>query len=448
MYVPSKTYERSLREYVNGYLDCLRSQTRYYGEQSYQYVCGLFQSERRNIEKMSEEILDSDAQGLHHFISNSPWDWDPLLDNLCWDSYQGLVSGAKEIGLILDESGWKKQGKHSVGVSRQYLGSLGKVDNGQVAVLGSLCQGDQALLVDFHLYLPKSWTEDAARCDSVGIPSDRQVMKTKPELAQDLVERMWNRGLEVAWVGADAAYGHDRVFRRWLDDQGQFYLLDVHADQQVYLEDPKPYLPEAKAGKGRSTSRLKAKSESVKAQELWKEFQEEATLYRFRKGSKGYLKRKVWTQKIYTWDGKETQARAETLIISCEANGSNLKYSLANHPVAEYPDKKLLFFQMQRFWVEQSIKEAKSELGMHQYQVRTWRAWHHHMALTCLALAFMFQTQKIYKDDVPLLSCNDIRLILCKALPKKADSEEIAWMIIKQRHIRRQADIDRYYKNQ
>ena len=155
------------------------------------------------------------------------------------------------------------------------------------------------------------------------------------------------------------------------------------------------------------------------------------------------MKRKVWTQEIYTWDGQEEKAQPETLIISTEVNGQDPKFSLANNRLRNLSDQQLLYRQMQRFWVEQSIKDAKSELGMEQYQVRTWKAWHHHMALTCMALLYMIKIRISYRDEIPLLSCNDIRFILAQALPRKATAEQIALDIVFERHKRRQDDIDR-----
>jgi len=248
------------------------------------------------------------------------------------------------------------------------------------------------------------------------------------------------------WVSADGAYGHDSKFRRWLDDERQFYVLDIHASDHVYLEDPCPYLPATGEGKGRPRTRLQTDHTRLTVEHLWQQIgQDQAQLCAVRPGSKGLLKRKVWTQEVYTWDGQEDHARKETLIVSVQPDGSNLKFALANNHLAQLPPQELLYRQMQRFWVEQSIKEAKSELGMHQYQVRSWRAWHHHMALTCLALLFMHKIKQTYTEELPLLSCADIRTILAVALPQKMTHEQIAWEIIRARHKKRQADIDRFY---
>ena len=446
MYVKEESLSVQLRSHVCEYGDLLRSKTRSYLTQSHQYLCGLFQSGKRNIEQMSETVPDTDYQRLHHFISESPWDWEPVLDRLNLEAYGGLVGGQRGIGYIIDESGWKKQGDHSVGVARQYLGSLGKVDNGQVAVVGSLCRGRDALLVDFSLYLPQSWTSAASRCEKAQIPASDRAFLTKVERAHQLVQRAWDRGLELDWVGADAAYGHDSKFRRWLDEHAQFYVLDIHANDQVYLEDPCPYLPTSSEGKGRPRSRLQTDHSTLAVEHLWQQMgREHAELCGVRPGSKGLLKRKVWTREVYTWDGKQEQARQETLIVSVQPDGANIKYSLANNQIAQLSDKELLFRQMQRFWVEQSIKEAKSELGMHHYQVRNWVAWHHHMTLTCMALLFMHKIRMSKSEEQPLLSCNDIRTILVAALPQKMTNEQIAWEIIRARHKKRQEDIDRFY---
>jgi SRSO17 transposase len=424
--------------------DDLRSKTRYYTSYAHQYLCGLFQSERRNIEKMSEQVSDSQMQQLQHFISESPWDWEPVFARVSWESWEEFSCSGGPIGLLIDESGWLKRGKHSVGVSRQYLGSEGKVDNGQVAVVGSLCQGHDALLIDVRLYLPESWTEDESRCAKAGIPPKDRHFRTKQELAIELVTSAWDRGLSPDWVGGDGAYGHDSKFRNALDQQDQFYLLDVHQTQQVYLTDPAPMIAQPRSKKGRPPKRLTAQSEAITAKELLESAPEgSAKVYTFRQGTKGVMKRKVWTWDIYTWDGQEQKARPETLIISTELNGSDPKFSLANNHLRALSDQQLLYRQMQRFWVEQSIKDAKSELGMDQYQIRTWKAWQHHMALTCMALLYMLKMKISYREDIPLLSCNDIRFILAQALPRKATSEQIAFDIVFQRHKRRQADIER-----
>ena len=137
---------------------------------------------RKNIYAISEVVPDTDNRNLQQFITHSKWSAREVLDHVARDADE-LIGDRSDAALILDESGFAKQGKMSVGASRQYLGRLGKVDNGQVAVFGILAEGRFATAIDTRLYLPKEWTDDAQRCDKAGIPQSERVFKTKSQLA-------------------------------------------------------------------------------------------------------------------------------------------------------------------------------------------------------------------------------------------------------------------------
>ena len=394
---------------------------------------------------MCEAVAPSTMQNLHHFVSESPWEWEPVIERIGRDLDRVYRQSPERTGLLIDESGWRKAGKRSVGVARQYLGSLGKVDNGQVAVFASLVQGDKVGILNTRLYLPESWTADRNRCEQAGIPEDKTTFRTKPELALEMVRAVRRQGIHYQWVGGDGLYGHDSKFRYALDDDGEHYVLDVHEDETVYLEEPHPYIPEKTATRGRTPTRyrLDVKGTTVKtvAQTLTDtDFQ----AFCFRPGTKGGKWRKVAVVDVYTWNGEEAAARRERLIVSTPLEGTDVKYSLTNDRRHQHSWEELLYQQMQRFWVEQSLKDAKSEVGMAEYQVRTWRAWHHHLTLTMLALLFMLQQKIDHQEDTPLLSCSDIRLILAHILPQKVVSKEDLLNMITQRHQRRQYDLDRY----
>ena len=384
-------------------------------------------------------------QNLNHFISDSPWEWEPVIERIGEDTSRLFTRQSGKIGLLIDESGWKKAGKHSVGVARQYLGSLGKVDNGQVAVFASLVQGEHVGIINTRLYLPESWTSDHKRCLKAGIPPGQMVFHTKPELALEMIRAAREQGLEYDWIGGDGLYGHDSKFRYALDDDGEFYVLDVHDDERVYLEAPSPYIPEKTSSRGRTPTRYQVDSTGMKVKELVNALEEsQFKEYCFRDGTKGGKRRKVSVQEVYTWNGRDDRPRKERLIVSKNLDGTDVKYSLCNDHHRSSSWCELLYLQMQRYWVEQSLKDAKSELGMAEYQVRTWRAWHHHITLTMLALLFMLQQKMKHKEDVPLLSCSDIRLILAHTLPQKVVSKDDILDIIEQRHKRRQYDLNRY----
>jgi len=218
-----------------------------------QYLEGLFHEGKHNIERMSERIESSRYHQLHHFISVSPWDHEVVLSVVSKDISLLFENRSELTGLILDESGHRKRGKKSVGVSRQYLGSIGKVDNGQVAVFAALSQGDDVGMVDTRLFLPKTWTSDKTRCKKAGVPEKDQEYKTKPELALEMIKA--NRDcLKYDWVGGDSVYGNSIVLRKALQAMEQLFVMDASEDLLVYLQDPQPYIPVSKSGKGRKKS--------------------------------------------------------------------------------------------------------------------------------------------------------------------------------------------------
>ncbi len=167
------------------------------------------------------------------------------------------IGGDADSCFLVDESGFSKKGKKSVGVSRQWNGRLGKVDNCQVGVYGALCCGDQAVLIDRRLFLPESWTNDPDRCLEAGVPEDRLVHRKKAELALDMVQSARQNVVDFQWVGGDAFYGDDPEFLRQLDQMGETFMLDIRKDQPIYLNDPAPYVPERKSARSRTPNRLK-----------------------------------------------------------------------------------------------------------------------------------------------------------------------------------------------
>ncbi|MFA7062500.1 MAG: IS701 family transposase, partial [Pedobacter sp.] len=230
------------------------TQTRSVATQALHYLTGLAQAVRKNIERMTEVVVDSEYQSLQHFISHSPWEHRPAMDQVALDA-DHLLGGA-DTGLIIDETSNPKKGKKSVAVARQWCGNLGKVDNCQTAVFSSLVYGSSATLIDCRLYVPKEWADDHKRCNDAGIPSDL-AFKSKSELALDSIHHLRSLGVSFSWIGVDGGYGKEPHFLSTLDDLGELFVADVHKDQRIYLEDPAPYIPEKKTGKGRTPSKHK-----------------------------------------------------------------------------------------------------------------------------------------------------------------------------------------------
>lgn len=179
---------------------------------------------------MHERIPDSDYQQLHHFISDSNWDAFGVMQTLAQQTQHSLQSVAGQQGLLLDESGWEKAGSKSVGVARQYIGQVGKVCNAQVGVFAALVRGDKVGLVNARLYLPAEWTDQPARCKAVGIPSQHQPYRSKPQLAMAMLEELAPL-VNYDWVGGDSLYGNSPELRTYLLAQQQGFVLDVGSDR-------------------------------------------------------------------------------------------------------------------------------------------------------------------------------------------------------------------------
>ena len=196
------------------------------------------------------------------FLTHSKWSHREVIDHVAQDA-DNLLGDSKQACLLIDESGFAKQGKGSVGVARQWLGRLGKVDNGQVAVFGVLANGKYATPIDVHMYLPEQWIDAPKRCDAAGIPKEDRKFRTKPELGLEIVRHAREKGLHFGWVGADAGYGKGPGFCSALDEMGETFVVDLHTDFHIFLEDPQPYIPEQTKKRGRPPKKYQTDNESV-----------------------------------------------------------------------------------------------------------------------------------------------------------------------------------------
>ena len=400
--------------------------------QAQRYLSGLIQATRRNVERMAEVVPGTNAQALHHFLSNSPWDWRPVMDQVAQD-VDGLIGGDQDSCLLLDETCFEKKGTRSVGVARQWCGLQGKTDNCQVAVFAALVRGRWVGLLDTELYLPQEWVQDAARCAAAGVPEQRQTLKTKPQLALEMVQRARHNGVRFSWVAADGTYGQDRTLLRALDDAGETFVFDVHRDQRIYLEDP-----EATA---------KDPAQSVRVDE-WSSSQPDSAWQKVwvRRSTKGELQVEALHQRVWVRENRHSTARRWHLILTRELGSANTsKYSLSNAS-ADTPLMRLAYIQRQRYWVERIFQDAKNEAGMDEYQARSWMAWHHHMALVMMAMLFLLRERLEQSHDLPLLSVRDVKILLARVLPRRdVDPDELIRQL-QARHRQRQASIDSAYR--
>lgn len=390
---------------------------------------------------MVERIPESNYQQLQHFISDSEWDARAVMKDVAEHTNLSLESVVGEKGLLLDESGQEKAGTKSVGVARQYIGQVGKVCNAQNGVYAGLSRGDKIGLVGAKLYLPRAWTSDEKRCEQAGIPIAERRYRTKPELGLEIIKELEGR-IEYDWVGGDSVYGNSPELRQSLRALGKAYVMDVGEELQVCLEKPQPYLPESGSGRGRRKSRLVINQANSSLQNLIGEIQaEDWKSIEYREGTKGRLVREAVLKRVWIWKKGTTEIEAAELLISRKTDHTEVKYSLCHEPQGELNGEVALSRQRQRYWIERGFQEIKEQIGLHQYQVRGWKAWQHHIALTMMALHFILETQVENAENLPLMSCGDVKLMLGNILKNKLDEPEILMQTIHQRHKVRQYDI-------
>jgi SRSO17 transposase len=414
-----------------------------------EYLCGLLQCEKghENMERMVEKVTDSDYKRYIHFLSSSPWD-HKAVNLITMNQVNSLLieqkrRSGKPTGMTIDETSHLKKGNKSVGVSRQYAGVSGKVENSQVSVHTSLSNEKYCSLIGTELFLPESWANDPQRCRAAGIPLTEQVHRTKPELALKLIKQAIAAGVEFDFINGDGLYGHNPELTRALDDLDQFYVLDIHKDEHIFLSEPVFEVPDKKSGRGRPPRLLRPNIASIQVQDYLKTLtQKDFTTVKVRKTAKGWKRAKVHTVTLWHWDAKEQHARKRTLVITLS---DRLKFSLSNGCQDQYSAKQWAYFQCCRYWVERCFDDSKNELGMSGYQVTGWMAWQHHMALVMMAGFYILKIKLENQQQMPLLSVRDARLLVIAINFASQYEVDLCIQHMTRRHKQRQKDIDKYY---
>jgi SRSO17 transposase len=381
-------------------------------------------------------------------LSESAWAERAVFDQVAQDGNR-LLGDQADSSSIIDESGFPKKGRHSVGVGRQWCGQMGKVENCQVGVFAALGCGTNATLIDERLFLPEAWTQDPKRCQAAGIPATHRDFRRKRDLALEMIAHARRQGIGFAWVGFDGLYGSDPALLRALDDRGEAFMGDAHKDQRLYLDDPQPSVPSPAAPRGRPPTRPSAQTPAIRA-DHWAAQQPAEAWQRvtLRQGTKGRLQVDILHQRVWLWDGDEPQARHWHLIVRREVETpTEIKYSLSNAPAAT-PAPRLAFMQGQRYWIERALQQGKQDVGLGDYQVRGWRGWHHHMALVMVAMLFTLEERLLHHQTRPLRSGTDIRALLNQLLPRRDTTVDEVIRQMERRHRKRQSATNSAYRRQ
>ncbi len=361
------------------------------------YLHGLLlDGERKSIEPLSRRVPGGDEQALQQFVNQSPWDPAPIL--AAYRARMAAAFAAEDGANVVDDTGFPKQGKHSVGVARQYTGTLGKTANCQVATSlhYASARGDYPLAL--RLYLPEAWTSDPERLERARVPPDERAFKTKWQIALDLLDEVRAEGLSHAVVVADAGYGAVTEFRDGLDQRQENYIVGLLGEEVVLTAPPRwvPHVPKGRRGRPATRAYLAEDGPRPVAIRTLAASLARTTVC-WREGTKGTLEGEfawlpVWP--AHRWqDGvpadaiPDAEEAARWLLVEWRKDGT-VKYALSNLP----PDttiEQAVGLWKERWQVERGYEQLKGELGLDHFEGRSWPGFHHHAAMTFLAYGFL-----------------------------------------------------------
>ena len=333
--------------------------------------------ERRNAENLSESVGVS-ARAMQRFLTEARWSDDTVTGRL--QEYLALRLGDPEAVWVFDGSDFPKQGRKSAGVARQYCGRLGKVANCQAGMFLAYVSPLGRALVDKGLYLPQSWTSDSGRCEAAEIPVERRSYRSKTELALEMLERALQLGhLRAGWVAGDDAFGMSPSFRDSLAALGMRYVLDVPGSTTVWPLEPEWTSPEYQ-GFGRPHKPRLRDGQRRTMEQRSNELPDEAWLeITVAQGSQGPRTYRFSAQRVRA-TSKRKPGEVHWAVYRRNLDGSEPRYYLSNAP-RDTPLGTLACVGGSRWRVETEFETEKSDVGLDEYETRTWAGWHHHMAV-------------------------------------------------------------------
>lgn len=325
---------------------------------------------RKNGWQLAEHAGERTPDGMQRLLATADWDPDRVRDDL--RAYVVEHLGDPSAVLVVDETGFLKKGTTSVGVQRQYSGTAGKVDNCQLGVFLAYASPRGRAMIDRELYLPESWTDDPERCRAARVP-EQVGFRTKPQLAQLMLERALDAGVPAAWVTADEVYGGSPALRQWLEGRGVWHVLTVKCTELLEVQ-----AADGPAGVRTSAEQLAA---AVPATQ-W-------IACSAGHGAKG--------RRLYDWTRVElatpaTAGMARWLLVRRSRSDGELAFYACYGP-ATTPLVGLVRVAGARWAVEEGFEQAKGEVGLDHYEVRKWPGWYRHITLALLAHAFLAVTR-------------------------------------------------------
>lgn len=375
------------------------------------YCTGLLlPGERKSVEPMAARLAPDNVrrmhQSLHHLVADAPWNDAEMLAQVRRQVLPSLEKHGPVVAWIVDDTGFPKQGKYSVGVARQYCGQVGKHDNCQAAVSLSMSTWNASLPIAWRLYLPEVWCQDSERRRQAGVPEGIK-FQTKPEIALQQIRQALEQKVAVGVILADAGYGNSTPFRTVLTQLGLPYMVGVESSTTVWEPGQQPLPPPPrKPGQKTPSQRLQRTADhqpmAMKQlalglpSEAWKDIA-------WRPGSRRTLRSRFAAVRVRPAhrDYKRTEPHPEEwLVIEWPKKESEpTKYWLSTLPV-QTSLKSLIKIAKHRWIIERDYEELKQELGLGHYEGRNWRGFHHHATLCIAAYGFLISERNRFSPSV------------------------------------------------
>ena len=370
----------------------------------------LLPGERKSVEPMAGRLAPDNVrrmhQSLHHLVADAPWNDDEMVAEVRRQVLPSMQKHGPVVVWIVDDTAFPKQGKHSVGVARQYCGQVGKHDNCQAAVSLSVSTWNSSLPIAWRLYLPEAWCEEAERRQQAGVPEEIE-FETKPEIALGQIRRAVEQKVPAGVLLADAGYGNSTPFRKTITELGLQYMVGIESSTTVWEpgQQPLPASPR-KPGRGAVPKRLQrsAEHQPLSAKQLafclppsaWREIS-------WRQGSRATLRSRFAAVRVRPAhrDYHRTEPHPqEWLVIEWPKKASApTKYWLSTLPLKNSL-KSLVKLAKHRWIIERDYEELKQELGLGHYEGRGWRGFHHHAVLCIAAYGFLVSERNRFSPSV------------------------------------------------
>ena len=358
----------------------------------------LLPGERKSIEPMAARLNPSNVQAtrqsLHHLVAKAPWSDQSLLDHVREQVLPAMQKQGEVVAWIVDDTGFPKKGKHSVGVTRQYCGQVGKQENCRVAVSLSVATWNSSLPIAYRLYFPKDWAEDNERREKAEVPEEVE-FQTKPEMALDQIRAAIEAGVPRGVVLADAAYGINTEFRDALTELKLQYVVGVQSSLTVWEpgKQPLPAKPRRKMGRPPRLLQRTTEHQPVSVRQL--ATSQPSSAFKpvtWREGTDRKLQSRLAAVRVRPAhrDYEKAEAHGEhwLLIEWPRSEPEPTKYWISTLP-SNTPLKALVKISKQRWIIERDYQELKQELGLGHFEGRNWRGFHHHATLCIAAYGFL-----------------------------------------------------------